>query len=236
MSQKTNTNQRIRNSFLRMAPSFRGYVLSKLEDLEQFKFFTLSSIKAEKKSTQKRFEKDTKKLSEEQIKEYFDRNAEDYFLVEDIFPTISMYSFIIILYSYIENGLNTICNAEYSDKSRFHKKKGFPPFSIKYKDMKGDGISRSKLYLEKVIGLNLNTDKKPWTEIDTLRKIRNVIVHDNGRISDQIEKDGNIRQHIKHRRLKITDHGTKTSGKILIKPEYLEFILTNAKQFIKNIT
>lgn len=220
---------------MRMAPHFRSFVLHKIEHMEQFKDFTLSAIENEKKSIQDRFARDTKDLTEEEEKEYFDWNAEDYFLVEDEFTSISMYSFIVILYSYVERGLNTICNAEYSDKARLHKKEGKHPFEIRYKDMKSDGIHRAKIYLEKVIGLNLHSDKKPWSEIETLRKIRNAIVHVGGKVTDQIRNDGNVEQHILHGRLEFTNHDPKASGKVLIKAEYLDVIIKAAKEFFRNI-
>ncbi len=228
-------NKKFRNTFLRMAPRFRKHVLHKFDGMEEFKHFTLSAIENEKESIQKRFDKDTKDLTEEEIQEYHEWNSEDYFLVEDVFRTISMYSFIVILYSYIENGLNTICNAEYSDKARYHRKEGKSPFLIRWNDMKGEGIKRSKLYLEKVIGLNLHAGEKPWSEIDTLRKIRNAIVHSDGTVSDQITNDLNVKQHINNGLFEITDQAPNTLGKIMIKPGYLDFILANVKQFFENI-
>jgi hypothetical protein len=234
MSEKKKS-EKLRNKFLRMAPTFKRYVLRKFEDMEEFKRFTLAAIEDEKKSIQKRFDKDTKDLTKEEIEEYYDWNSEDYFLVEDVFKNISMYSFIVIFYSYIESGLNTICNVEYSDIARYHRKQGEPPFLIRCKDMKGEGIKRSKLYLEKVIGLNIHAGEKPWSEIETLRKIRNAIIHDDGTVSGQIIDDGNVKQHINNGLLEITDHGHNTLGKIIINDGYLDFILAHTKQFFENI-
>jgi len=230
MGEKSNNSNESLNFFIRIAPAFRRNVLHRFYNIERFRQFTLSAIENEKKSIEERFDKDTKGLTEEEIHEYFDWNAEDYSIVEDVFTTISLYSFIVILYSYIEDGLNIICNAEYSDKARLHKKENMPPFLIRYKDMKGKGIKRAKLYLEKVIGLNLHSNKNPWSEIDTLRKIRNTIVHSDGTASEEIEKDGNIEKHIKAGRIEITDH-----GKLKVNPSYTEYILLKVQQFIKDI-
>ena len=225
-----------RTVIVRMTPSFRRDIIDGIDEMEHFKNFTLDAIKNEKKSIQQRFDKHTKNLTEEEIINYCQWNSEDYFLIDAVFKTISLYSFIVIFYSYIENSLNTLCNAEYTDIELLHKKEGKPSFNIRYIDMKGVGIQRAKLYLEKVIGIDFHVNKRPWSEVNTLRKIRNVIVHNEGYASsDDIEKDDNIIQHIKHGRLEITDHGHDMNKKILIKPEYLDFILSTVRIFFKNI-
>jgi hypothetical protein len=229
-------NKKFDKMFIRMSPSIRSYVLRKFDEMEEFKHFTISAIEKEKESIQKRQSKATAKLTKREIEDYYEWNSEDYFLVEDVFKNISMYSFIVILYSFVECGLESICNVEYGDRARYNKERGKPPLLIKYKDIRGEGIERSKIYLEKVIGLNLHTGEKPWNEINTLRKIRNAIVHDEGTASDQIIKEGNIKQHVKNGLLEITDHGPDIWGKIIIKHDYLDHILVHAKQFFENIT
>lgn len=216
--------------FMRMTPTFWRFVIQRLDEMEEFKLFTLAAIKNEKKVISDRFERDTKDLSEEQKQEYFEWNSEDYFIVNDVFTQISLRSFIVILFSYIEDGMNTLCNAEYSDRSRFQKDKGLEEFKIRYTDMHGEGITRAKLYLEKVIGLNLHADDNPWSKIVTLRKIRNAIVHEDGNANENMTKDINFQQHLANGRLKL-----KTNGSIVIEPEYLDYILKNIKEFLNAI-
>lgn len=220
---------------MRMTPSFRRDILRGIDEMEDFKNFTLDAIKNEKKSIEQKFNKDTMNLTEEERRNYYDWNSEDYFLIDAVFKTISLYSFIAIFYSYIENSLNTLCNAEYTDRKLLYEKEGKPSFNIRYSDMNGEGIQRAKLYLNKVIGIDLHVNEKPWSEINTLRIIRNAIVHNEGYASDNIENDGNIIQHIKNGRLEITDHGDNRRGKMLIKPEYLDFILSTVRGFFENI-
>lgn len=230
------SGDKLRNRIMKIAPSFRQFVIHRIDEIDQFRFFLITSIKNEKSSIECRFAKETKDLTEEEIREYFDWNSDDYFMVKDVFTNLSMASFIVLLYSYIEDGLFTICNAEYSDKARHNKKIGAPPFELRYVDMKGDGIQKAKLYLEKVIGLNLHTNKKPWSEVDTLRKIRNSIVHEDRRVSEKIEKDNNIRLHVKAGRLEITDHGPEVYGQIMVKAEYLDYIIPVVKKFFEEIS
>ncbi|MEA1972591.1 MAG: hypothetical protein U9N34_04765 [Candidatus Cloacimonadota bacterium] len=198
--------------------------------MEEFKHFTLSSIENEKQTISDRFDRDTKVLSKEEKEEYFEWNSDDYFMIEDVFTQISVRSFIVILFSYIEDGMNILCNAEYSDKVRYQKKEGLDEFKVKYTDMQGKGIKRAKLYLEKIIGRNLNSDKQPWSEIETLRKIRNTIVHSDGDARDSLKNDGNFTRHLNAGRLKLNDH-----DKIIIESGYLDYILINAREFFIGI-
>ena len=220
----------IQDMFMRLAPAFKGFVVNRLGEMEEFKRFTLAAIENEKKAISDRFDRDTKDLSEEQKEEYFEWNSEDYFMVEDVFAQISLRSFIVILFSYIEDGMNTLCNAEYSDKARYQKKNDLEEFKVKYTDMHGTGINRAKLYLEKVVGCNLHTEKKPWSEIETLNKIRNAIVHGDGNASDSLKNDGNFKQHINDGRIKL-----KTHGQIIIDPEYLTYILPQVREYFSGI-
>ena len=222
--------KKLRDMFIRSAPRFQRFVIDRLDEMEYFKDFTLSAIKNEKKAISERFDRDTKALSDEQKEEYYEWNSEDLFLIEDVFSQISLKSFIVILYSYIEDGLNTICNAEYSDRSRLQKKKGLDEFKIKYIDIRGKGIYRAKLYLENVIGRDLKSDKKPWSEIVTLGKIRNAIVHEDTYANDNLKNDGNFKQHLTGGRLKLETH-----EKLIIDATYLDYILQKTKEFFNGI-
>ena len=91
----------------------------------------------------------TSGMSEEAAADYFAHNADDFFLIHDVFQQTSLRSFLVILYSYVESGMNMLCNAEYADRRRAMRAQGLSVFKVTFKDMQGDGIMRSKLYLEK---------------------------------------------------------------------------------------
>lgn len=248
MADKNKTNERVkklRYGFIRMTPHILGNIVYKFDALEQFRHFTISAIEREKKSIEKRFEKDTNGLTDEEIREYFDWYGENYFMVEDVFQKITLNSFIIILYSYVESGLNSLCTVKFSDARMEQKKKnkqaadeGKEPqklLELMYKDMKGKGIKRSRSYLEIVFGVSFDSVKEEWDEINGLAKLRNAIVHDNSIARDNILKDGKIKKHIEENRIGIADHGENTYGRIIIKPGYLDAMLLAAVEFFKNI-
>jgi hypothetical protein len=199
----------------------RDFMDSYFDDLERFKLFTLSAIESEIK-----IEKEyTDNLVENG--EYAD--GTDYLMIKDVFEKLSLRSFVVILYSFVEDMLNKLCNPSLFDYDHWLEARGIKPLTLKYTDMNGSGVRRATRYLEKVIGLNLHADYKLWSEIDTLRKIRNSIVHDRGRANDEIIKDINIKKHLENERLYILNND------IEICSGYLDFILPTVRKFFKNI-
>ncbi len=191
------------------------------DDLEKFKSFTLLAIKNELK-----IEKERTDSLIQNGEEYVDGSG--YLLIKDLFENLSLRSFVVILYSFIEDMLNKLCDPSLVDGDHGLEVRGIKPLTLKYTDMKGKGVKRARLYLEKVIGLNLHTSDQPWSEIDTLRKIRNSIVHEKGKANDEIMKDANIKQHLKNDRLFIFDD-------VEINSKYLDFILPIVRTFFKEI-
>ena len=240
---------RFRYKFVRMVTIVLSRISSKFYEMEQFKYFTLSAIESEKRYIEKRFDEETEDMTEDQLKDYFDWNAEDFLMVDDVFRKISLNSFIIILYSYIEDGLNSVCRAMYSDRRMEQKKanlkakdEGREPvyknlLEDKYKDFDGrhQGITKARRYLDLVFGVRFDSVKVEWEEINALAKIRSAIVHDNSFAKDKIENDQKIKQHVKAGRLEITEHDEDSYGRIVIKTEYLDAILPIAEAFFKKL-
>ncbi|MBC8460284.1 MAG: hypothetical protein H8D67_20050 [Deltaproteobacteria bacterium] len=220
---------------VRFAPYILGSVLSDLDYMDDFKRFTLDAIEKEKEKIEDRFERDTKNMSEEEKERYSEWAAEDYAVVRDLFSMISLNSFIIILYSNIESGLNRLCNVMFSDQSRLDEVQGKDPVKIRYVDMDGKGINRAKLYLEKVFNVNLHAGDQQWAEIDALKKIRNIIVHDDGWASNEMAKNSNIKTCRKNGFLEIEEKRDGTLGKLIVKPEYLTWILKHVRDFFSKI-
>jgi len=219
----------------RFAPYIFRSVLSDLDYMDDFKRFTLDAIEKEKEELEDRFERDTKDMSEEEKERYSEWAAEDYAVVRDLFSMISLNSFIIILYSNIESSLNQLCDVMFSDQSRLDQVQEKEPLEIRYVDMNGKGITRAKLYLEKVFNVNLHAGDQPWAEIDALRKIRNIIVHYDGWVNNEIAANPNIKACRKNGFLEIEERKDGSLGKIIVKPEYLTWILKQVRHFFSKI-
>ena len=209
---------------MHVTPMAHHWIVDKFYEMEDFKRFLDSAIEKEKKLISERGKKATAGMSKEEADQYFEMLSEDYFMVADIFSKISFHSFLVILYAFIEEGMNNLCDALRQDKE----------LKLRRTDMKGKGIKRAKVYLTKVIGIDLQVEDEPWREINALRKIRNAIVHDEGWASDQIVNDVNIRKNVDKGFLEIEDRDG-TPGKVIIKPEYLDWVVSQAQEFFRNI-
>lgn len=92
-------------------------------------------------------------------------------------PKVVAYSVITILHSVVETQLRALANR----LRRLHNEK------LKPKEISGDAIERSKIYLVKVIGLPI-TDDPAWQTLTDLASIRHIIVHDQGVIGDDTRR------------------------------------------------
>ncbi len=88
------------------------------------------------------------------------------------------YSYIVLLLLVVENRLEAICD-------HIHQNGGAP---IRARDLRGgDGLERCGMFLKKLV--NLDLDNVPqWSKIHDLAKIRNCIVHAEGRIEESGEQ------------------------------------------------
>jgi hypothetical protein len=234
-----------------MTPHILGSIIANFEDMERFRSFMLSAIENEKRSFQEFHEKEMEGMSEQELEVYGEMIAEDFFLLNDYFSEVSLYSFIMILYSYVESGLNSICRTKYSDIFRQHNKdelnaadEGREQSKLELKQLKemnGSGIDRARDYLKKELGVDLGSVASEWTEMRALAKIRNSIVHLSGYANEKIAEkcegndnlkiiDSAIKRHVKDNRIEI-----QNNGNIIITKEYTSFILQQAFSFFKNI-
>src|SRR4030042_2915805 len=110
--------------------------------------------------------------------------AVDYFEIEKVLLNIFRRSILVIVYSFIENSMNSLCRYLH----------GYKKLSIGIDDLKGVGIERAKLYLEKVCLIDLpNT----WSRLEKLNRIRNCIVHAEGDV-DATKSPGKLKNIIRH--------------------------------------
>jgi hypothetical protein len=119
--------------------------------------------------------------------------ALDYFFeerrreLEDIFANILRRSFFVAIYSLIEAQLNAICCEQ-------ERAKGLES-SVEDLTEPDKGIRRARKYLQRV-GIRLQ-DIPEWNELTNYQKLRNCIVHNEGKLESGHEKHKGARQHLK---------------------------------------
>jgi hypothetical protein len=93
-------------------------------------------------------------------------------LFTEHFPSLQRRSALITLHSFFETELNKLCRLYKSEKH----------FRLGVRDLKGKGIDRSMLYLEKVAEINVHKNSPEWAAIRQIRDVRNCIVHGDARV------------------------------------------------------
>ena len=79
--------------------------------------------------------------------------------------------------SLLEEAVNTLC--------RIHKELG--QLTAELKDVKGTGLERAAKYLKDVVGISGFKADPSWEYITTIRDCRNMVVHNGGRIKDDLK-------------------------------------------------
>ncbi len=101
--------------------------------------------------------------------------AEDLQKTEEVFPRIQRYSLFITAMSMIEGSIVILCRGA---KQIFN-------LNDELNTKKSNVINRGIKYLEEKLGISTNEYKDYIDFVDSLRKIRNCIVHSEGRVSER---------------------------------------------------
>lgn len=115
-------------------------------------------------------------LESERTKDHEDDSQLDYRLpdslreIEYIYLRMHRYSAVLAVYAFLESSMNILC-------TDFEKKMNIP---ISVSDMRGEGINRFKLYLERLASVDFDKINPQWSNLKTLNKLRNCIMHADG--------------------------------------------------------
>jgi hypothetical protein len=116
-----------------------------------------------------------KQMSKKDRDELYEWHSDTHWQLNDVFPKIINYSLFVASYSYLESALASIVKKLEKDN----------PKPIKLKDLCGDSnIQRFKIYLKKVQEIDFPDNSSEWQSINTYRRIRNFIVHNDSTLDD----------------------------------------------------
>nr|WP_288256549.1 hypothetical protein [uncultured Pseudomonas sp.] len=148
---------------------FKTQIRNGVKDLRAYSDKIESYLESQKYKIEERHEKEVYKTDEEKESGALFRNISlqlGYGRHVEIFTK----SAIVSIYTYLEYFLDDFCK-----KINEYDKRLISP-----KDIYGSGIFRSKIYLSKVLLLNLEELNKEWEALVKLSEIRNFLVHSNG--------------------------------------------------------
>lgn len=166
----------------------QSVALSSFPDLQEFLDQTEFFLKRERKSILKRA---TERITNDLPNDVASSLAEDYGVelgqCEDTFPRILRYSLFTMLMSMTEASITTLCHGV---RQIFRLEESFD-------QRKGNVINRG---IEKYIKKHLHIDTSEYTDLigffDSLRKLRNCIVHSEGHISRRAEEEADLRKFV----------------------------------------
>ncbi len=180
-----------------------------------------SIIRYEKKKETLVFDEVPEENSARVVETYQGLNSETWKLKNIFcvhFPSMQRRSALLTISGYFEHELNKLCKQYQSEKS----------FKLALSDISGKGISRSSKYLEKVAGLDVHKTSKEWNQIKKIQKIRNVIVHQDGKLHDH---QGNpIMDAINYIK---EINSLDGEYEVVIKKGFLEYVVGIYKQYFK---
>lgn len=97
----------------------------------------------------------------------------------EYFPALQRRSALITLYSFFEHELNKICSLfQMTEK-----------YKLSLRDVAGSGIERARTYLRKVASIDLDQPAVHWNEIRNIQRVRNLLVHADGRLPSNDHAD-----------------------------------------------
>ncbi len=143
--------------------------------------------------------------------------SQEYRNISDTFIGTYRDSTLVSIYSFLENTMRSTCVI-------LQKINEYP---IELNDLTGDGIQRSKLYLEKMAKIDFNEINGIWANLQNLNLLRNCIVHVEGDTLNfkSKEKLRNIVTNSNYLYLKM-------DREIIIEREYIDFAINEVEKFI----
>jgi hypothetical protein len=188
----------------------------------------LEGFRAYTNELEVKFENDIERLAEKYELKDLDVNndgtrimeiimSEEYRNISDTFIGTYRDSTLVSVYSFLENTMRSICAILQE----------FNEYPIGQSDLTGDGIQRSKLYLEKMARVDFNQINGVWANLQNLNLLRNCIVHLEGDTLNfkSKEKLRNIISNNQHICL-------KRDREIVIEREYIDFAIDEVEKFI----
>ncbi|WP_416720283.1 hypothetical protein [Bacillus subtilis] len=153
--------------------SFSSFIfLSELDKLEDLYIEQEEHNEKSLMSWEVFLESNTEGFTEEEIYEFAEWYSHDYLKYSNDYPQVIRKTIFLQTYFSFEVYLNNLCS-DYKQKL---------DIDLDYKDMRGQGIERAKLYLTKVCNVTTPFLTDEWKLIKSYNMLRNAFVHNNSMI------------------------------------------------------
>ena len=167
-------------------------------------------------------EKEASKLPEEDREGFYQYFGEDEWVISEIFPNILNSSLFLMCYSFLEAELVRLCKL-------LCQQKGLSPSYDEFHE-KGNDLQKTHQYLKKVAGLSFPDNTPEWQEINDWTRLRNVLVHNEGKL-DSSKRSDQVRNYITRTTSLDVDH----SGHIRFSVSFYVHVIVTLNQLLDSI-
>ena len=103
-------------------------------------------------------------------------------------------------------------------------------YPVELNDLRGEGIVRAKIYLEKLAGIDFTLINGEWSELIAFNKLRNCIVHSEGNI--KASKNSTQLENIINQKSSLS---LRHERHLKVEREYIDAIMTTTEAFLEKL-
>jgi hypothetical protein len=152
------------------------HVDNQLDVFEQYVWTVDSALKREKDADHAHIEEVLAKMPEERHSDYLSDTVPEMQYLQETIPLMFWNAAFLSMYFFLEHQLVNLCRHYQKDRK----------LQIGPEDLKDQGIQAARKYLEKVLLLPFPADTT-WNELMHYNRVRNVFVHNGGKVSTKEE-------------------------------------------------
>jgi hypothetical protein len=191
----------------------------KIDEMRYYLDDLIKSLNKMEKEFNQRTEEQARQIVDDQEREeFYDFTNAEYWRYKETFPRIFLNSFHVSSYSLLES--ETLAMARDIGKKQ---KQVFDVFDIKG----GDYLNSASLYIERLTGIKAN-QFGIWNTLKDAQRLRNIIVHLNGRLSEP--NDINLAK-----RLNVFNDGSLDYPVVFVSVDYSKLFLDSISAFLTDL-
>jgi len=171
-------------------------------------------------SFKNRTDEETSGYSDDELEYYWDYHIDEFYEIKSVYPSILRYTIVVSVISTLEQTLVRIFNTEFKRN----------PYSRHFKTYHENTFIALSEYFKHEMKICIPKYNPEWKFILNLNKIRNNIVHNNGRVYDDNNKL------LLNKIIKNTPHITiSDSEEIIIEKEFTDLMIDTILKFLKEL-
>ena len=149
-----------------------------LDNLQNYVNTLEQTLVQQKKSFEEMVDRQAAEIEEEYRDEFYEYHSDEHWQLSDVFPSTLRSSVFVASYSMFEHHLVDVCKREYKRQKL-----------AKVPNFRNRVIFSAKEYLENDAKIKLPNKMPAWDMICVYNKLRNTIIHENGKLNERIKEE-----------------------------------------------